>query len=161
MCGNSESTRTSADNAVLGRDSAAERQTKGRSTMITHVLSAFATGRIGLVSALPLCLLLSACGGGGGRFPRRQHPAAARSHRRQPQPRRQRRTISGYSLKGTLDVQTSWLASPAATGGQLRSHRQAHADAANGDPTSYRATRRPASSLALANPNRPARSSTR
>ena len=113
-----------------------------------------AAGRIGLLSALPLCLLLSACGGGGGGDSRvASIPPPPLTPTPTPTPAATPlTTISGYSLKGTLDVQTSWLASPAARAGNYDLIGRLTLTPQNGDPTSYRTTRPGEFTLALANP---------
>ena len=71
--------------------------------------------------ALPLCLVLSACGGGGGRRCRK-HPAPppptpTPTPPPPPVSNAALTTIGGYSLVNSLDVQTSWLESPATRAG--------------------------------------------
>jgi hypothetical protein len=71
--------------------------------------------RLASTSALPLCLLLSACGGGGGDSRVASIPPPPTTL--PPPPASAQTVISGYSLKGSLDVQTSWLQSPATRNG--------------------------------------------
>ena len=101
----------------------------------------FLARRIGLARALipPLCMLLSACGGGGGGNspiasippppPLTPTPAATPLT-----------TISGYSLRGSLDVRTSWLDSPAARASTYDLFGRLTLTPQNGGPTSYRAS---------------------
>jgi hypothetical protein len=94
---------------------------------------------ISLICALipPLCLL-SACGGGGGGAigvasipppPVTPPPAPAATPLT---------TIQGYSIKGSLDVQNSWLSSPATRAGDYDTIGRLALSPGRGDPTSYR-----------------------
>lgn len=71
--------------------------------------------RPAFTSALPLCLLLSACGGDGGDSHVASLPPPPVTS--PPPPPTAVTVISGYSLMHTLDVQTSWLDSPATRNG--------------------------------------------
>ncbi|HET9866585.1 MAG TPA: hypothetical protein VFQ06_04785, partial [Nitrospira sp.] len=73
---------------------------------------------------LPLCLLLSACGGGG-----RSHVASIPPPPLTPP--------SGQTVTG-IDVQTTWLASPATRTGTYDLIGRLTLTPGNGDPTSYR-----------------------
>ena len=125
--------------------------------------SRLAAGRIGLFSALPLCLALSACGGGSGGDsrvasippppvfpppPRTPPPPLTPP----PPPATPLTTISGYSLEGTLGVQTSWLASPATRTGNYDLIGRLTLTPQNGTPTSYRVILPGEFSLVLTNP---------
>lgn len=116
----------------------------------------FLARRIGLARALvpPLCVLLSACGGGGGaaspvasipRPPLTPTPTPATAATPLT-------TMSGYSQKGSLDVRTSWLESPATRAGNYDLIGRLTLTPQNGGPTSYRATLPGEFALTLANP---------
>lgn len=114
----------------------------------------FAAHRMGVVSALiPLYMLLSACGGGGAAFdvasippppppPPTPPPTAATPLR----------TIQGYSLKGSLDVQTSWLNSPATRAGIYDLIGRLTVGPGNGAPVSSRNLAPGEFTLTLTNP---------
>lgn len=72
--------------------------------------------RLAFTSALPICLLLSACGGGGGGD---SHVASIPPPPTTlpPPPLSAVTVISGYTLVNSLDVQTNWLDSPATRNG--------------------------------------------
>jgi hypothetical protein len=76
--------------------------------------------RLTSASALPLYLLLAACGGGGdGAFvASTPPPPPTPTPTPTPTPNPDLlKTIQGYSISGSLDVQTSWLDSPATRSG--------------------------------------------
>lgn len=116
----------------------------------------FLDRRIGLATALipSVCMLLSACGGGGGGD---SHVAAIPPPPLTPTPTptpaaTPLTTISGYSLKGSLEVQTSWLESPATRAGNYDLIGRLTLTPQNGSPTSYRATLPGEFTLILTNP---------
>jgi hypothetical protein len=104
------------------------------------------------VLALPLCMLLSACGGGGGGGGVASIPPPPLTPTPTPTLATPLTTISGYSLKGSLDVQTSWLESPSTRAGNHDLIGRLTLTAQNGAPTSYRATLPGEFTLALTNP---------
>ena len=90
---------------------------------------------------VPLCLMLSACGGGGGSsqpesIPPPPPPPAPPPP--PPPPSGLVTTISGYSLVNSLDVQTSWLPSPATRAGNYDVIGRLTLTPGSGNPTSYR-----------------------
>ena len=145
MCGISGSTPTPADKRSLAAPPPGAAPSRHyilceRKITMSHKFR-FLARRIGLAQrSVPLCLLLSACGGGGGGNspiasippppPLTPPPPAATPLT----------TISGYSLKGSLDVRTSWLDSPAARAGNYDLIGRLTLTPQNGGPTSYRAT---------------------
>jgi len=106
--------------------------------------------RLASTSALPLCLLLSACGGGGGDSRVASIPPPPITL--PPPPASAQTVISGYSLKGSLDVRTSWLDSPATRAGNYDLIGRLTLTPQNGSPTSYRATLPGEFTLTLTNP---------
>jgi hypothetical protein len=113
----------------------------------------FAAGRAGLLSALPLCLLLSACGGGGGGSHVASLPPPPVTPPPTPTPpATPLTTIGGYTLRGSLGVRTSWLESPATRNGNYDLIGRLTLTPQNGDPTSYRTTLPGEFTLALTNP---------
>ena len=103
--------------------------------------------------SISLCLILSACGGGGGGD---SHVASVPPPPITPPPPPASPSaltvISGYSLTGSLDVQTSWLASPATRAGTYDLIGRLTLTPQDGDPTSYRALLPGEITLALTNP---------
>lgn len=89
-------------------------------------------------AALPLCLSVSGCGGGGGTVDVASIPPPPPPPTTAPPPNPGLlQTISGYSLTGTLDVQTSWLDSPATRNGDYGVIGRLTLTPASGGPTSY------------------------
>ena len=97
--------------------------------------------RTSLTSALilPLCLMLSACGGGGGSHAENIPPPPPPPAPPPPPPGSDGllKTISGYSLVNSLDVQTSWLPSPATHAGNYDVIGRLSLTPGGGSPTSY------------------------
>jgi len=97
--------------------------------------------RTSLTSALilPLCLMLSACGGGGGSHAENIPPPPPPPAPPPPPPGSDGllKTISGYSLVNSLDVQTSWLPSPATHAGNYDVIGRLTLTPGGGSPTSY------------------------
>ena len=97
--------------------------------------------RTSLTSALilPLCLMLSACGGGGGSHAENIPPPPPPPAPPPPPPGSDGllKTISGYSLVNSLDVQTSWLPSPATHAGNYDVIGRVTLTPGGGSPTSY------------------------
>jgi hypothetical protein len=95
--------------------------------------------------ALPLCLALSACGGGGGGTdvasipPPPVTPTPTPTPPPPPASNALMTTIGGYTLVNSLDVQTSWLESPATRDGKYDLIGRLTLTPQNGDPSSYRA----------------------
>ena len=93
--------------------------------------------------ALPLCLALSACGGGGTDVGSIPPPPVTPTPTPTPSPppvsNALLTTIGGYSLVNSLDVQTSWLESPATRDGKYDLIGRLTVTPQNGDPSSYRA----------------------
>jgi hypothetical protein len=123
---------------------------------MSHEFKFVARG-VGSISALilPMCTLLSACGGGGGggnSFVASIPPPPA-TPTPPPTSATPLTTVQGYSLKGSLDVQTSWLSSPATRAGNYDLIGRLTLTHGNGDPTSYRAVSPDEFTLALTNPN--------
>ena len=116
----------------------------------------FLAYRIGLARSLipPLCVLLMACGGGGGgNSPVASIPPPPLTPTPTPTPAATPlTTISGYSLKGSLDVQTGWLESPATRAGNYELIGRLTLTPKDGGPTSYRATLPGEFTLTLTNP---------
>ena len=113
----------------------------------------FAARRMGMVSALPLCMLLSACGGsGGGDSHVASLPPPPATPTPPPTPNPAITVITGYSLVHSLDVQTSWLESPATRAGNYDLIGRLTLTPQNGSPTSYRAVLPGEFTLALTNP---------
>ena len=99
----------------------------------------------------PLCLLLSACGGGGGGD---SHVASVPPPPVTPPPSpgaMPLTTVQGYSLSGSLDVQTSWLDSPATRAGNYDLMGRVSLTSGNGS-TSSRSLAPGEFTLTLANP---------
>ena len=88
---------------------------------------------------LPLCLMLSACGGGGGSHAENIPPPPPPPAPPPPPPGSDGllKTISGYSLVNSLDVQTSWLPSPATHAGNYDVIGRLTLTPGGGSPTSY------------------------
>ena len=88
---------------------------------------------------LPLCLMLSACGGGGGSHAENIPPPPPPPAPPPPPPGSDGllKTISGYSLVNSLDVQTSWLPSPATHAGNYDVIGRLSLTPGGGSPTSY------------------------
>jgi len=88
---------------------------------------------------LPLCLMLSACGGGGGSHAENIPPPPPPPAPPPPPPGSDGllKTISGYSLVNSLDVQTSWLPSPATHAGNYDVIGRVTLTPGGGSPTSY------------------------
>ena len=111
---------------------------------------------IGLIGALipPLCLILSGCGGGAGGGGGASVASIPPPPATAPPPPSQTAltTISGYSLVHSLDVQTSWLASPATRAGNYDLIGRLTLTPQNGGPTAYRTILPGEFTLALANP---------
>jgi len=105
-------------------------------------------------SGLPLCLFLSACGGGSGGDSQVASipPPPITPPPPAPPSATPLTTISGYSLKGSLDVQTSWLESPATRNGNYDLIGRLTLTPQNGGPTSYRAISSGEFTLVLSNP---------
>src|SRR5437588_642227 len=129
MCGSFGSTRTPADKRCSRPPTAAsndEAQPAARSLQFMlrerKTDMSFKLGSTGrrtsLTSALPpsLCMLVSACGGGGGSVGIASIPPPPVALT-PPQAATPLTTIEGYSLKGSLDVHTGWLDSPATRAG--------------------------------------------
>ena len=97
--------------------------------------------RTSLTSALilPLCLMLSACGGGGGSHAENIPPPPPPPAPPPPPPGSDGllKTINGYSLVNSLDVQTSWLPSPATHAGNYDVIGRLTLTPGGGSPTSY------------------------
>ena len=93
--------------------------------------------------ALPLCLLLSACGGGGGGS---SHVASIPPPPADPPP------PSGPAVT-SVDVQTSWLTSPATRAGTDDLIGRLSLTPGNGEPTSYRAAAPGEFTITAAQPN--------
>ena len=100
--------------------------------------------RTSLTSAvvLPLCLMLSACGGGGGTSYHAENipppPPAPPPPPPPPASGEPLKTMGGYSLVNALDVQTSWLSSPATRPGSYDVIGRLTLTPGSGNPTSYR-----------------------
>jgi len=88
---------------------------------------------------LPLCLMLSACGGGGGSHAENIPPPPPPPAPPPPPPGSDGllKTINGYSLVNSLDVQTSWLPSPATHAGNYDVIGRLTLTPGGGSPTSY------------------------
>jgi len=88
---------------------------------------------------LPLCLMLSACGGGGGSHAENIPPPPPPPAPPPPPPGSDGllKTISGYSLVNSLDVQTGWLPSPATHAGNYDVIGRVTLTPGGGSPTSY------------------------
>lgn len=88
---------------------------------------------------LPLCLMLSACGGGGGSHAENIPPPPPPPAPPPPPPGSDGllKTINGYSLVNSLDVQTSWLPSPATQAGNYDVIGRLTLTPGSGSPTSY------------------------
>ena len=85
----------------------------------------------------PLCLLLSACGGGGGGD---SHVASVPPPPVTPPPSpggTASTAIQGYSLTGSLDVQTNWLDSPATRAGNYDLMGRVSVTSGNGSTSSH------------------------
>ena len=88
---------------------------------------------------LPLCMLLAACGGGDGGVDVASIPPPPTTPTPTPAAT-PLTTIQGYSLKGSLDVRTSWLSSPATRAGTYDLIGRLTLTPGSGSPTIYRFT---------------------
>src|SRR5437868_7311416 len=95
--------------------------------MSTHPLSLDQSGLFTSTVLLPLCLSLSACGGGGGGADVASIPPPPVTPTPTPTP----------TPTGTIDVQTSWLDSPATRAGKYDLIGRLTLTPGNGGPTSF------------------------
>ena len=97
--------------------------------------------RITSTSALPLCLLLAACGGGDGTFiASAPPPPSTPTPTPTPTPTLPSGTVTYvYPSTNPVDIKTSWLDSPATRAGTYDLIGRLTLTPGNGDQTSYRA----------------------